>query len=325
MNNLNAVQWNQLKPLSVLKHERNSQVITREEYWTEIRDRLAFSQDLIEISKRENLTFTVNPNGIEIEIPLGAFEKSVQMVLDVSDIRSVPFTVIAEGPYEQFQAQILFSLGMVSRHFLDVGANMGYYSLALGLLNPKIAIESFEPQPEIFALLTRNIALNKLDNQIVGHNCGLGPRDENFEIHVPRFTGSGGGSFADQHPEEENPKRFFVPVKCLDTLLAPNFAVDLIKIDIEGFEYEMLKGSREILMKYKPTLVIELLRKWMKTFGHHPQDVIEFLTPLGYEAFSIGSNQLSRIVEIDETTTETNFIFVHNTRALHYEIIEKNL
>jgi FkbM family methyltransferase len=312
------------KTVNTLRGERLAGLITREEYWDELRNRLRVLTDIVHIAQRENLALEISAAGAQILIPLENNESIIRMMFDVEDIRSVPFTVIAEGPYEQFQAQILFALGKSANGFLDIGANMGFYSLALATLNPALNVQSFEPQPQIYSCFSTNVSLNKLESQVKIYNYGLGSKEENLNMYIPSFTGSGGGSFANLHKEEGDPEEFLVPVRPLDTLVHPNSNFDLIKVDVEGFEFEVLKGGLKLIESDKPTIVIELLRKWMKPFGKQPQDVINLLEPLGYEVLSIGLTHLTSIKVIDESTPETNFIFVHKNNNQHLNLLRKN-
>ena len=311
------------KTINSLRAERLAGVITREEYWDEVRNRLRVFTDIVQIAQRENLIFEISAAGTQVLIPLENTEKIIRMMFDVEDIRSVPFTVIAEGPYEQFQAQILFTLGKSANAFLDIGANMGFYSIALATLNPALNVQSFEPQPRIYSSFATNISLNRLESQVKIYNYGLGSKEDDLNMYIPAFTGSGGGSFANLHKEEGDAEEFLVPVRTLDTFVQLNSNVDLIKVDVEGFEFEVLKGGLEFIESGKPTIVIELLRKWMKPFGKQPQDVINLLKPLGYEVLSIGLNHLTSITIIDQSTLETNFIFVHKNNKKHLNLLRK--
>jgi hypothetical protein len=67
----------------------------------------------------------------------------------------------------------------------------------------------------------------------------------------------------------------------------------------------------------------ELLRKWMKPFGHSPQMFLDRLESLGYRCFAINNNHLIEINQIDEETVQTNFVFVHHLREEHLGIIQK--
>jgi FkbM family methyltransferase len=312
------------KTINSLRAERLAGVITREEYWGEVRDKLRVLTEIVQIAQREDLTFEINAAGAQVVIPLENTENTIRMMLDIEDIRSVPFTVIAEGPYEQFQAQILFAFGQSAHGFLDIGANMGFYSLALATLNPALSVHSFEPQPRIYSSFAKNISLNRLESQVKIYNYGLGSRDDDLNMYIPRFTGSGGGSFANLHKEEGHAEEFLVRVRTLDTFVHFKSNTDLIKVDVEGFEFEVLSGGLELIESTKPTIVIELLRKWMKPFGKQPQDVINLLKPLGYEVLSIGPNHLTPITIIDESTLETNFIFVHKNNNKHLDLLRKN-
>jgi FkbM family methyltransferase len=312
------------KSLSNIREERLTGGTTREKYWAELRDRMRVIIDLVHVAQRENLAFEISAAGAQVLIPVESNGIKIRMVLDVEDIRSVPFTVIAEGPYEQFQAKILVTLGKSAESFFDIGANMGYYSLALAAINPALQVKSFEPQPEIYLKFSTNVSLNQLEPQIKIYNCGLGSREEKLKMYIPAFTGSGGGSFADLHTEEGSAEEVLVTVQSLDKLTPPNSNVDLMKIDVEGFEFEVITGGLELIKSGKPTIIIELLRKWMKPFGRQPQDVINLLEPLGYKVYSIGLNHLKSITRIDEFTIETNFIFVHEDNSKHINLISKS-
>ena len=79
----------------------------------------------------------------------------------------------------------------------------------------------------------------------------------------------------------------------------------------------MLNGSLDTISKHKPTLVLELLRKWSSQFDYTPNDVIDLLDSLGYFCFAI-SDILLRVNRIDDDTIETNFLFVHKNNTAHF-------
>jgi hypothetical protein len=94
-----------------------------------------------------------------------------------------------------------------------------------------------------------------------------------------------------------------------------------MKIDVEGSELAVITGAIGTIRKFKPTIIIELLRKWMKPFGHAPQDVVNLLANEGYICFEIDISSLNEIQTITEFTIPNNFIFVHRENKLHNEII----
>ncbi len=91
-----------------------------------------------------------------------------------------------------------------------------------------------------------------------------------------------------------------------------NVAPDFIKCDVEGAELLVFRGGRSTLAKYRPVVFTELLRKWSKPFGYHPNDLIGYFVELGYLCFAVGSSGARRTDEITEQTVETNYCFLHS-------------
>jgi hypothetical protein len=88
--------------------------------------------------------------------------------------------------------------------------------------------------------------------------------------------------------------------------------LDFIKIDVEGAEKLVIDGGINTIKSLKPIIYCELLRKWSAKFGYHPQDVVKLLAEIGYKCFYLdGENELQRIYEIDDQTSQTNFLFIY--------------
>lgn len=131
--------------------------------------------------------------------------------------------------------------------FVDVGAYKGYYSLiASELVGVKGKIIAFEPNPQSFEMLLNNLELNDISN-IIAENAAL----SDFEGES-RFMMSKMGSHFDSDSQT------VVNVKTLDTVMTSlSLIPDMIKIDVEGAEYSVLKGGMDILT-YHPKLLIEI-------------------------------------------------------------------
>ena len=187
----------------------------------------------------------------------------------------------------------------------------------------------FEPNPNCFRQLQRNMEINASYismQQIMVNNFALGEREESgMKFFVPRFTGTGGGSFKNLHAEEGIASEIIVNSSTLDLFASSSLSVDLIKIDVEGSELSVIKGGLETIQRDRPTIFIELLRKWMAPFGHHPQDVLDLLFIEGYECYGIGKNNLRKIEFIDENTEETNYIFCHPHRKSQLKSVRDNI
>jgi FkbM family methyltransferase len=227
------------------------------------------------------------------------------------DTRSAPLTILAEGTYEGYLESLILKLAALAKTFLDIGANAGFYSISAAIANPGLSVHAFEPNPVVAKVLHRNAIRNSVDGQVNIHVLGLSEASGTSNFFVPAFTGTGGGSLMDLHPEEEKLEEIKVQLETLDSLSLSG--VGLIKIDVEGNEYSTVKGGLSLIESQKPTIVIELLRKWMKPFGKHPQDVVRLLAPLGYSCLAVGEEGLREVSEISDSTSETNFLFVHDS------------
>ena len=82
---------------------------------------------------------------------------------------------------------------------------------------------------------------------------------------------------------------------------------------VEGAEYLVIQGALEIIQQHKPVLMLEMLRKWMRCFHVHPNDVINELKNMGYKCYSVSPQTalLIHVPFVDENTSETNFFFLH--------------
>ncbi len=314
---------NEYNILQQYEKRRNAQ-ITREEYWGNFRHFLVNMSKFIELQERFGNSILFEEKSIIVSLKSTETHSSrIRMKLDSNDVRSVPFSVLADGYYEPYQSDILVNLGTISSHFLDIGANMGFYSLALARENPNLRVDAFEPQPQVFSTLQDNVELNNLLERITVHNLGLGNEVANLTMYVPKFTGSGGASFQNLHIDEGEATEIVVPVKVLDQIISNN--LELIKIDVEGSELNVLFGAKKVISEMKPTIVVELLRKWMKPFGHSPQMFLDEMRAFGYLCFAIGADKLIPTDSIDESTQQTNFIFVHPDKSTHLDSLRTEI
>lgn len=161
--------------------------------------------------------------------------------------------------------------------FIDVGANIGYYTLAAArIVGPTGRVISFEPQPRIFARLCEHVQMNGLGN-VTCHPWALADQDGELQLHVPPAeVGFGHASLAKQ--DWAAAECVPVPVRRLDDLLLPSLErLDVIKLDAEGAELAILQGARQLLHRFHPHLVVELNAQTAANFHYHPLEIVDFL------------------------------------------------
>ena len=301
-------------------------LITREVYWELVRDKLRVIDQFSSFLGISNIEIIIKNGSIFVVYKVRESQESFQMKLLLDDTRSVPFVLLAEREYEDLQSKIMHKLFEVSENFSDVDANMGFYSLYASKLSQTIRVTAFEPNSAIRNVLEENVGGNLLKNRVTIVPMALGNTNiKNQEMFIPKFTGTGGGSFKNLHPEEENEVINGIEVIMLDTYSENwDYKVDMMKIDVEGFEMSVIEGAEKVITQFRPTIVIELLRKWMKPFGYTPQHVLNYLSKLGYYCFEIGEEKLIKITRIDESTIGNNFVFIHSKNESHLKVLHSS-
>lgn len=170
-----------------------------------------------------------------------------------------------DGIYEAAQTRLIPSFIGAGTTCLDVGANIGYYTMWMSRLSLRGgSVHAFEPNPLTFSFLQENVQANGLENVFV-NNVAVGQRTEttliNLDLPLPAegpdggVQNLGGWSLVRRRKGEHQ-----VQVVSIDDYVAQKKIekVSFIKIDVEGFEREVLAGARQTLEKMRPVIMIEL-------------------------------------------------------------------
>lgn len=164
---------------------------------------------------------------------------------------------------------------------IDVGVNIGETLLNFAQLNNAGACVGFEPVPELFEMARKNISLNGFQN-IVLNNLALSDCNGELYFNRPNANNSGGIFLSSANQVES---AGVVRAVSLDDYLAERRINDisLIKIDVEGFEMNVLRGAMLTLQRYRPTLFVEINDGFLKRQNSGAIEVFDFLQSLGYE------------------------------------------
>ncbi|MBG0787300.1 MAG: FkbM family methyltransferase [Anaerolineaceae bacterium] len=167
----------------------------------------------------------------------------------------------------------------------DIGANVGYFSLlAAELAGPEGQVYAFEPLPRNVEFLEKHIKINKCNNiEIVEAAVSDHSGEAHFDL---------GASTAMGHIAESGGIQ--VKMVALDEMLAAGELrpPDYMKVDVEGAEYEALKGARNLLEKYHPLLFLDTHQRE----AHLP--TIELLKELGYKFEILDGKSLTATKEL---------------------------
>jgi FkbM family methyltransferase len=165
---------------------------------------------------------------------------------------------------------------------IDVGANFGFHTLEFAdLVGPSGKVISFEPQKLVYYQLCGNIILNGYDN-ITAHNIALGNEITTLKMENLEYDSSNTINIGNAHLNAYTHQFYnIVDVRPLDAFEFDN--VSVIKIDVQGYEPNVLDGAIQTIIKHKPIIFIEIELPQLQVYGYTQNDVFERLTKLGYE------------------------------------------
>ena len=171
------------------------------------------------------------------------------------------------GAYEKYELLLLRDLVKDKARpvFIDIGANVGQHSLFMSRYCERI--HAFEPYEPVRRKLEINIRRNGIRN-IVVHNVGLGHEDCALDFFAPKSRNTGTGTFVSSYATDSHECMGKMRVVGGDGCVSGCGLdkLDLIKIDVEGFERNVLMGLRNTLRKYRPVVFMEFSTETKRSF-----------------------------------------------------------
>ncbi|WP_259222680.1 FkbM family methyltransferase [Salinibacter ruber] len=215
-----------------------------------------------------------------------------------------------------------------NHNFIDVGANIGSYTLlSAGVIGAKCL--AIEPTPSNFEHLRDNIRLNDISDRVSLYNAGAGSESDTLHFKASGTTVDRVLEDSEDRKKEDTLK---VSVYPLDDLFSNQDSTVIVKIDVEGWESEVLDGAQRILQREKPTALIVELDGAGEKYGFDDSERHFELIERGFDPVTYDPS--SRIIHpIEEWTPSGNTIYVNNideftnltNKSEKYSILDKQL
>jgi len=189
--------------------------------------------------------------------------------------------LVKRGVWEPLETAVLCESLKEGDTFVDVGANIGYYTLlAAKRVGPKGRVIAFEPEPTNFAILKRNVEANGLTNVILEQKA-LSNQAGTLRLYIEPENKGGHKVF------QFGDAKDFVEVEAVrldDYLKTDRGRIDFVKIDTEGAEGAILEGMQDTLRTNNDVrLLVEFFPMLLKSFGYDAGAVLSDLQSLGFE------------------------------------------
>ena len=224
--------------------------------------------------------------------------------------------------FEDLERSIFKKLSQNVRIVLDVGANVGLYTLMVaGMPKWKGKVYAVEASPQEFKKLSAVVSKNRLKNvELINAAAGY---EEGHLFFEESLVGYGAlNRIVDSNaPIRDGSHRISIPVISLDRLLKNQEypTVGLIKLDVEGSEMQVLEGMKNILQSGHPTILIEMDSK-RGSDASTPNQVWDFLKEKGYSFYKVRNSPSLCIKEsLKPSFFEGNYFAVHELSAIDFE------
>lgn len=210
-----------------------------------------------------------------VELPAG-------IMMNVGIVDVIERSLLTTGTWDRIVQDCLQQLLKPGDTFLDVGANIGYFSmLASKIVGESGTVVSFEPSARALTRLTLHGCMNRCRNLLVCSHA-VGEVAGRAALNWASAANIGGSTInrgTGAHVEQIFVRR--LDDVCEELSLKPR----LIKMDIEGFEMYALEGARQMLQQYHPNVICELTGAFLKDHGQSSESLVRFMAELNYRAF----------------------------------------
>ena len=225
-----------------------------------------------------------------------------------------PMGISIEGVYGEFDTDVFKNSVKEGDIVVDVGASIGYYTLiAARIVGNKGKVFAFEPDPKNFEILKKNVEINKYHNVVLEQKAV-----SSITGKINLYSSEGIGFHSTNNPNSTSPAFPVESVSLDDYFGKRNLLdkIDFVKIDVEGAEFQVLKGMTTIL---KQSLHLKIFTEFMKYFlvqvGVEPKNMLQLLSDNGFDFSYVNdskkclfSTSIDELLNLDETGITLNIL-----------------
>lgn len=213
--------------------------------------------------------------------------------------------------YDALTLKVMKRIIKQDSNCVDIGCHKGEVLDDILKLAPQGKHFAFEPIPELYSALKE-----KYNGHVSVHQIALSDKPGTTSFHHVLTNPAYSGIRKRSYEQEEDIRKIEVPKAKLDDLLPENTTIDLIKIDVEGAEYEVLKGAVKTISSQQPIIIFEHGLGASDHYGTTPEMLYDFITNEGglqislLDEYVINGKSLTRKEFCDQFYEGLNYYFV---------------
>ena len=222
----------------------------------------------------EKLCSTQKYNGLN---PVNNFKAFAKLI-----VTKLPFAITRNEQIDRATKRVIKKVLAPNGLGIDVGAHTGKITQMMVAASPQQHL-AFEPIPELYAALQK-----KFQQKIRLYNYALSYEIGNSNFNLVTTNKAYSGLLKRPYDKLESDTNITVNTTTLDAIIAPQQRIHLIKMDVEGAEYWVLKGAQQTIAQHKPILLFEFGNKGASTYNITPEKMYSFLqNDLKYNIFTL--------------------------------------
>jgi FkbM family methyltransferase len=270
------------------------------------------------ITEGKSLLLNLTRDWIIPEDPIATFETKYPFRLKANLVNPEHQYLYFYGTHdERYVVTKLLKITKLGDICWDIGANIGFYTCLLASqVEDAGAVVAFEPAVRTCDYLHENVSLNQFSNVTVV-NKGLGDKTEQRNLYyseVGLTEGTASLKYAEGRTASES-----VTLDTIDNLIGKLPVPDFIKIDVEEYQLEVLRGGEHCLKTHAPLLMAELKDVGETNRGDF-SEIEAYVTDLGYSLYEIGKYSLKACTHISDNK-KRNFFLANENSAIFHRIV----
>lgn len=192
---------------------------------------------------------------------------------------------------------------LLTSHFItpgsaivEIGANIGFESLYYAKKHPECVVHSYEPGNYAYHSLSLSKAYNRLGNLLL-FKLGVGDRNQTLEIASPTESSKnkGLGSFKPNADLDASYRQESIEVVTLDSHFTGDLPISLLKIDTQGFEWNVLQGAANTIARHRPVILFEHEDQYHQDAKEMRRRMSAFFEQAGYDLYLPGEDLLTSL------------------------------
>ena len=215
--------------------------------------------------------------------------------------------------YEQDNFEFLKEKCKPNDVIIDIGAHIGLFScIAAKCIGPTGKVYSFEPTPVTYEVLNKTIKINKLENIIEPYDEAVGIKEGKTVFYISELAGDNANSLVNYVDSRGALKGIDVKVTSVDNFVNKRKIgkVNFIKVDVEGAEYDTIRGAENTLKNLRPFCILAIHPAGITSKGDKLGDIYDFIIDCRYNILCNGQP-----ISKEKFCIVTDLIYLHLLRS----------